>query len=253
MADFKTHMLGAALVSGVATTGLAMVSDVSDGVLLGYFSLGIVGGILPDVDSEVSIPVRIAFNVLSVVAVFGVVFHFSEAYSLTELVLLGGLCFFIVRYGVFHMFARFTVHRGLFHTIPAGAIAGIVTAIIGYRLFDAQATQAWTWGAFIFGGFIIHLLLDEIYSVDLSGMRLKRSFGTALSLGSFRDPLGTVSLYLLLAAMFYFSPPHTEFLDLVTDNTVYQALWQRLLPEDVWFPGLFEEVLELPEKHINMQ
>jgi hypothetical protein len=36
----------------------------------------------------------------------------------------------------------------------------------------------------VIGGFMIHLLLDEIYSVDLVRMRLKKSFGTAFKFKS---------------------------------------------------------------------
>ena len=35
-------------------------------------------------------------------------------------------------------------------------------------------------GLFVSVGYVIHLVLDEIYSVDLTGARVKRSFGTAL-------------------------------------------------------------------------
>ena len=37
-------------------------------------------------------------------------------------------------------------------------------------------------GLFVLIGFIIHLVLDEIYSVDVEGAVIKKSFGTALKL-----------------------------------------------------------------------
>ena len=44
---------------------------------------------------------------------------------------------------------------------------------VGPKLLMAGAVVA---------GFLSHLLLDEIYSVDCHGLRLKKSFGTALKL-----------------------------------------------------------------------
>lgn len=239
MADFKTHMLGAALVSGVAATGIAMVSDIGPSAVLGLFALGVVGGILPDIDSDTSIPIRVAFNVLSVIAGFLVVFRFSEVYSLLELLVLGLAGFALVRFGIFSAFTRFTVHRGLFHSIPAALVAGMITAIIAHELFNAHPVKAWSWGSFVFGGFLVHLILDEIYSVDLMGMQVKRSFGTALNFGSVNNPWGTLMLYGFAAVLFFFCPPYSDFINTVTDSTAYQYLGNRLLPNGAWFSGFF--------------
>ena len=90
MADFKGHLVGASLVSGIAATALAMGSALPESTILGFFSLGVVGGLLPDIDSDNSIPIRIGFNVLSVIAAFLLVFSFTDQLSLIELLLLGG-------------------------------------------------------------------------------------------------------------------------------------------------------------------
>ena len=68
----------------------------------------------------------------------------------------------------------------------------ILTADIFSRVLGQPAAQAWLTGLFLFIGFLIHLALDEIYSVDVEGRTIKKSFGTALklfdthSLGAFR-------------------------------------------------------------------
>jgi hypothetical protein len=54
--------------------------------VIGYFVLGVIGGLLPDIDLPTSVPVRIAFAALAVVAGFLVVFTFGSRYSLVELV-----------------------------------------------------------------------------------------------------------------------------------------------------------------------
>ncbi len=120
MADFKTHLMGAAVVSGLAATTLVMTGQFPHQAVIGYFILGVIGGLLPDIDSPHSIPVRIAFMGLAVIAGFLVVFTFGRRYSLVELILLWIGCFALIRYGVFELLDRYTVHRGLIHSIPMG-------------------------------------------------------------------------------------------------------------------------------------
>lgn len=81
--------------------------------MIGYFTLGVIGGLLPDIDSATSIPIRIAFNMLAVVAGFLLVFTFGAHYSLLELVILWLGCYFGIRHGLRKLFIRFTTHRGL--------------------------------------------------------------------------------------------------------------------------------------------
>lgn len=82
MADFNTHLMGAAAVSGLAATVLVMTGIAPHQAVIGYFTLGVIGGLLPDIDSATSIPIRIAFNMLAVVAGFLLVFTFGAHYSL---------------------------------------------------------------------------------------------------------------------------------------------------------------------------
>jgi len=84
-----------------------------------------------------------------------------------------------IRFVIGGIFRRFTKHRGMWHSIPAALIAGLATFLVcgcpelGVRVFKA-------WAVVI--GFVSHLVLDEIYSVDWRGrkIRVKSSFGTAL-------------------------------------------------------------------------
>lgn len=244
MADFKTHLLGAALVSGVMATGMAMVSQSEPKAIIGYFALGVAGGILPDIDSNSSIPIRIAFKLLSAISAFVVVFHFAATLSLLELVLLGAGTYFVVRHGVFSVFTRHTRHRGVIHSIPAGFFAGLLAVLIAVEVFAASSVTAWTAGLFVCAGFLVHLILDEIYSVDLLGARIKRSFGSAFNLGTPSNPMGTALLYLGVAGLYWLTPPIDDFIAAVTDPIAYQTLVERLLPTDSWFETVWAELSE---------
>lgn len=246
MADFRTHVLGAALASGGAATSLMLVGAADRQSVIGYFVLGVVGGMLPDIDSKSSVPVRIAFNVLAVTAGFLMVFAFAHRYSLLELLILGGTSFMLVRHGVFTLFSRCTVHRGLIHSVPAGAAFGLIATLLSHHFFGASALTAWFCGLFVFMGFIVHLLLDEAYSVNLMGLKLKKSFGTAFSFGSIKNWGGTLLLYLLVLILWQSSPSMAPVKQVLASAQTYQTLAQRLVPSQGWFQGLLSSMLPPP-------
>lgn len=235
MADFNTHIVGAAAVSGTGTTVLMMADTFPSQALAGFFILGVIGGILPDIDSESSIPIRWAFNGLGIITGFFLVLYFGAHYSLVELVLLWGASFVFIRYAVFSLFTQLTVHRGLIHSIPAALFFSLGTVVLAVRVFEVGVLTAWLCGTFVCLGFLTHLTLDELYSVDLKGVRIKRSFGTALSLGSFRTPLKTALLYLLTGTLYYLAPPADSFLAFVFNPRLHRLLLERLLPTVEWF------------------
>lgn len=245
MANFNMHLMGAAGVSGIAATGLVMTGVATHEAVVLYFILGVIGGLLPDIDSPNSIPIRVAFNVLAVMCGFLLVFSLSQRYSLVELVILWVACFVGIRYGLLNLFAHFTVHRGLIHSIPAGICFGLATTLLAHRMFGASALHAWGCGIFVSAGFVVHLVLDELYSVNLLGVSLKKSFGSALNLGSLDNPLGTAVLYAVLGLLFYLCPTPHDFLQAVNED-MYRTVRERVLPKRGWFDGLFGTLACLP-------
>ena len=74
---------------------------------------------------------------------------------------------------------HYTVHRGMFHSIPALLIfTGLAFLICGSTNLHLRYFKA----GGVFLGVVSHLMLDEIYSVEWAGgrWRFKSSFGTAL-------------------------------------------------------------------------
>ncbi|MDP1562732.1 MAG: metal-dependent hydrolase [Pirellulaceae bacterium] len=135
-------------------------------------------GMLPDLDSDSGVPIRELKLFTSVVIPMLLMERFQRmGMNHSSMVLAGGIAYVIIRFFVFNMFRSYTKHRGMWHSLPAALIASTVAFLlssnpdIAVRLF-----QAWA----VLLGFLSHLLLDELYSVDLNGRRLKKSFGTAL-------------------------------------------------------------------------
>jgi hypothetical protein len=94
---------------------------------------------------------------------------------------------------------------------------------------------AWMAGCFICLGYLIHLSLDEIYSVDLRGIRIKKSFGTALKPVSLRYLKATIALLLLTVLVFYTTPKADFFVQRVLNAGTYLQIKEHLLPKARWF------------------
>ena len=125
-----------------------------------------------------------------------------------------------MRVGLRGFTAWLCVHRGLVHSLPFAVLVGAVVVHVAWRAFHLAPTSAWLAGVFLTGGFLIHLALDELSSVDLLGARMKRSFGTAFKLGSRRQLLGTAVLYAGAIALLTIAPPADRFLrDLTSKRT----------------------------------
>ena len=145
-------------------------------------------------------------------------------------------CFLLLRYGIFVLLDRLTVHRGLVHSIPAGIGFGLATTFIAYHAFNASVIHAWLCGAFVTLGFIVHLLLDEFYSVDLLGKETaEKLLWHRAQPGSLNQPIGTVLLYLTVVGLFLLCPSPRPFVELIQDGATYRGVTQRLLPDEVWF------------------
>ena len=184
MANFNTHLF----VASVAGTGTALVAAnvhlISNGDMPWLIFLAILGGLLPDIDASNSRPVKLLFNTLALMSVAAVLHSSKNHYAPYPLVLITAGTYLFIRYGMFALFNALTVHRGVFHSVLAALFFALLMTCISYHYLHWDILHAWLNGGFIALGFIVHLLLDELYSVDLSNARMKNSFGTALKLFS---------------------------------------------------------------------
>lgn len=228
MANFRVHILGAAIPSAIAA-GLAVVGGLATPALGGVcFGLGVLGGILPDIDAESSVPTRIIFGALALAAATAVALALVGVVAPALVVLATIAAFLLVRVGLRGFTGWLCVHRGLVHSLPFAALIGAAVAYAGWRVFHLSPTRAWLLGVFLTTGFLVHLALDELYSVDLLGARMKRSFGTAWKLGSRRQLIGTTALYAGVVALVAIGPPGQPFVRDVTAKRTWSAIGAAL-------------------------
>lgn len=181
MADFRTHVTTSSVLGvGYAGMGLSIGFPIETAIVGG--GLCGVSGMLPDLDSDSGIPLRESTGFAAGIIPMLLIDRFQALNLHYDLIVLitAGLYFFI-RFAGASLLGRFTVHRGMFHSIPAALIfAGVAFLICGYAEDRVRYFKA---GAVLFG-VMSHLLLDELYSIEWrgGGWRFKRSFGTAIKL-----------------------------------------------------------------------
>lgn len=236
MANFNTHLAVGATVSGIAATTCLTAELAQPQEVMLYFSLGTLGGLLPDLDSDNSVLLNVIFNIFAVIFAFTAMFSRTGVYSLAELLSIWLICFLALRFGIFTLFKRFTQHRGIFHSLPAAALAWLLVTFICWKLLKLPDFKAWMCGFFVCIGYLVHLLLDEIYSVDLNNKKIKRSLGTALKLADFKNVAGSVILYAAIVGMFLLVPRPTTFIQNVFSQNTYTKIERNLLPKNgKWF------------------
>jgi hypothetical protein len=235
MANFTTHIAAGTLAAGGLATLTLAANVVGPENLVAVTLAGVLGSVLPDIDLKDSRPSRAMFAGLAMFFSFAVLFSFATKYSIAELwvIWLGTLLF--VRYGIGTLFHRFAVHRGVWHSVLAGVFCAIATAIVFARVLGKPDGVAWLAGGFLLIGYLVHLALDEIYSVDVMDTRLKSSFGTALKLVDSRHPRATIAMLTATIFGIWLSPSTSMFLEGISSKSMWTGLQQRLLPEDKWF------------------
>lgn len=218
MANFKTHVAVAAVASVAASAVAAYVQLISGDQTLWLALLGIIGGMLPDIDASNSRPVRLLFTVLGFLSVIVTAHSLQDHYASHWVLSAATLAYPLTRYGLFSLFNRFTEHRGVFHSLLAAVFFALLATSVTHYFLHWSVLQAWLNGVFIAFGFIVHLLLDELYSVDLTNKRMKKSFGTALKLFHYKNLPASLLLLTATLALVWIAPstrPLRQALDLL--------------------------------------
>ncbi|MBL0721916.1 MAG: metal-dependent hydrolase [Sulfurovum sp.] len=239
MANFDTHLIVGATVSLIVSETLITMEILSPSLALSAFFLGTLGSLMPDMDSNYSKSIKVSFTMISILFTMLLVSMKSQYYSLIELLIISIAIFSAIRFGVIELLRGVSKHRGMFHSIPVALIWGMATAIISNVFFKFNPLISWIYGFMIIIGYITHLTLDEIYSVDLANKKIKKSFGTALKLFKFKTPIDriqTILIYIILVLLIQISPTITPFRNALFSNEAIAIFINILLPYDgKWF------------------
>ncbi len=196
MGNFQQHLTCSTL-TGIALSGAAYHCGIPLPTCLlagGFCSMA---GMLPDIDSGSSRSFQECISIAAAMSAFLLAQRLRIFLHEPDIIMLSAAgVFLFVRFVVGGILRRVTVHRGMFHSIPAAVLVGLLTffvstGTISERLLKAIAPTV---------GYLSHLLLDEWCSIDSSGKkpRLKKSFGTALKFYDSKHAASSLVLYALI-------------------------------------------------------
>jgi len=198
MASFAQHVNTAVVISGITTASLYSSSLITINQSLVLLSFGILGGILPDIDLENSQPIQITSSILSVFIPLLAILTLLDSLSISKMLFVWFLSSMTLHFILFRILLKLTVHRGVIHSIPMAILFSQILNITLFKILHFEELFSLLCGFFLFLGFIIHLILDEIISLNAFGMNFKKSLGSALKLYDKNNFIGSVALYLFI-------------------------------------------------------
>lgn len=236
MAGFKTHITTSTTIGVVYGVGAHFVFGIPAPACVVATGLCSISGMLPDLDSDSGVPVREMISLIAA-AVPMLMLNRLQHFQLSEetMACVAIVIYCILRFGVAELFKRYTVHRGMWHSVPACAIAGLLTfLVVSGEDFYIRAFKTLA----VVIGFMSHLVLDEIWSVKVGpgGVSVKRSFGTAIKFwsGSLWANVSTYAKLVVVALLAAGDPAIMERYDLGDHGApqitrqLFNRLWGRI-------------------------
>lgn len=202
MAAYREHVS----ISGLLGTGYGFAAwfffafTPVQSVLAGVLTW--IAGMLPDLDSQSGKPVREVFSLLAAAAPLAMMGRLQRIGGSPEDALLLAIALYAgIRYGGALLLGKLSVHRGMFHSLPALLIAAECT-FLAYESPSLSVRLLMAGGVAM--GFLSHLVLDELYAVQWTGLRLRlnKFAGSALKLFGPRF-VPNVFTYALLGVLTY--------------------------------------------------
>lgn len=225
MANFRTH-IGFGVFVGIIFIlfGLIYSLFTSPEWLGTVFLAVLIGSFLPDLDMDRGLPFQIIFGLAGAVT-GGIVFlgmYSAGEQDWIKLIFFPFLFFGLVRFGGGYIFEKFTNHRGMFHSVPAAVLFGLLTIWLLNKFAIFQQQKLFL-GLAISVGYLGHLILDEIYaSVNLKGGSIfpKQSLGGALKFYS-SSKWASLAFYVLIFILVLNLPDVKDLQEL------FSGLWRR--------------------------
>lgn len=207
MADFRTHMsFGIALgILGVIGAVSTAIAD-GPGLLVALFASAALGSVLPDIDSDSGVPFHVTFGSLSLISGTLTFLSFINDPSIgwqgAALRSLGVTAFVWIVVGA--LFRRLTRHRGMAHSIPGAILSGLSVFFLASR-YSFGDPDSFLLGTAITAGYLVHLILDEVYAaVNFHGkpFRPNAALGSALKFFSNSMPVNVAVYGVILFMLF---------------------------------------------------
>lgn len=204
MAGFKTHITTSAYLGAAYGAAGVWFGELDWGPAFLGAGLCTVGGMVPDLDSDSGVPVREMFTFMAAIVPALLLRRLlALQFTLEQILVIFSLLYLVIRYGLSGIFRKITAHRGMYHSLPALLISGLIV----FNLYHSPELFLRIYLAVgLMLGVLSHLVLDELYAVDLFG-KPNQFAGTALK---FFGPIWWTNLvtYSMLFGLGYLAYAH---------------------------------------------
>jgi LexA-binding, inner membrane-associated putative hydrolase len=204
---FRHHISAGAILSMIGVMVVFFYSLIVDPLQLGIlFAIGTFGSVLPDFDSDSGLPFYLAFGGVTLAFTGFVLYHMlsgnpTNYYELIGIPLAAMVGFWVI---VGAIVKHTTHHRGIWHSMPMLGVVSVSTYLLALYVGQEKQT-ALLYGAAMAGGFLSHLVLDELWSTvnhDGNPFTYKQSLGTAMKFFSESYKINFLT-YVLLIGLVY--------------------------------------------------
>jgi len=203
MASFEQHLNVAVVSTGLFIVPLNLVGAFDTKSSIIALFLGLLGGIFPDLDSDTSKPINIFFKILSIFFPLLILIFLGIKMPLLYILVVWLASTLLFHFGIFKFFILVTKHRGIFHSVPMALFIGLILIYFFSKVVHFSEVISLLFGMFFIFGFIIHLILDEIFSINALGFEIKKAFGSAFKFYDRNNKLATVLLYVAIAILIF--------------------------------------------------
>jgi hypothetical protein len=210
MASFNTH-ISAGIVLGVATATFIAAKEIlpQSGAFLVATAVT-VGAIMPDLDSDTSVPFHIVSSLLALIIGSLTYIYFKNILPDNgDIILRVIIAVLAVKFVVSPIIKKMTKHRGIWHSIPAAVIITI-GSFLSLQVVDLEMRLRFYIAVALGAGYLSHLVLDE--GVSLFHFKFlifwspKQSLGSALKL-AVESKMVTMIAYMIIAILLVASYP----------------------------------------------
>jgi len=129
---FRVHITGSTIIGAGYGTAAWALGDMPPITCVLAGGLCSVAGMLPDLDSGPGIPLKESVAFAAAVVPMMMIHRFHQMQlPLEAMILAGAAIYLVIRFGLSWLLKNYSHHRGMFHSLPAAAIAGQTTLFYG--------------------------------------------------------------------------------------------------------------------------
>jgi hypothetical protein len=201
MAAFREHVIFSSLLGIGYSVALRANGIEPDHAVLAGGVCG-VAGMLPDLDSDSGKPIREVFGLTAAIVPLLLFQRLRDGgFTAEQTILIAATLYVAIRFGAAWLFKHLTVHRGMFHSLPAALIVAEIALLVHDRP-GQPGNLSVPGGALL--GFLSHLVLDDLYGLRHLGASLRGNRAPERGLKLFsRSAPATLAAWLLLGGLTY--------------------------------------------------